>query len=794
MRASFEWLCDLAGVRDVSPERAAEALTMVGMNVEDVHVIDYSGIVVGRVLEQEPHPASRKPLWIHQVDIGTEVRQIIAGAPNAVAGTLVPVALPGTTVPSGITVRDGKIAGYDARGMLCSAEELELPDDGGGILLLSEGTPGQPLSALIPNDAIMEIEVTPNRPDCLGHLGLARELAAALGRSLGRDFMPLFTGGVEPRGVDLISATIEEPALCSRYIAAVVSEVKVGRSPDWMRRRLSAAGVRPINNVVDVTNYVQLEYGQPLHTFDMARIAGPEIRVRRAREGERLLCLDGQDRQLNPDVLVIADAERPIAIAGIIGGEESGVHQDSTRIVLEAACFDGVRVRATSRALRLRTEASARFEKGLSPELALAGARRAATLLGEVAGGKVHVDWVDEYPRPQEPTRIPFRPEKIDALLGTHIPLEEMETIFKRLEFQVRDQDGGGWDAMPPVYRLDVKIPADLAEEVGRIHGYDKIPATLPGRRRDRWPTYHPSPDQRLDAARDALTAAGYTETVGVALVPSRRLQALQLTGRVMRVVNPISDEHDALRTSLLATLVQAAALNHRRARAEVSIFEIGRAYLRREDRPDDLPEEPTRLGVLRVAGPSPDGGRVAFLHVKGAFDEVVRALGPQPVTYQPATTPQFHPGRCARILVGGVAAGHLGELHPALSADLDLPGRVVALEVDVAPLLAGAGERRYLPLPRFPSVERDMAVVVDADVPAAELQRTIESAGGELLESARAFDEFAGDQIGAGRKSVAFSLAFRSPERTLTDREVDSQLDRVRAALRKRHNAEFRS
>jgi phenylalanyl-tRNA synthetase beta chain len=794
MRASFEWLCDLAGITELAPRQAAEALTMVGLNVEDLTVIDYTGIVVGRIAEQEPHPKSRKPLWIHQVDVGGEVRQIIAGAPNAVPGSLVAVALPGTTVPGGVTVRDGKIAGYDARGMLCSAEELALSDDGAGIMLLAAGTPGQPFSEIVPNDAILDIEVSPNRPDCLGHLGLARELAAALGRPLGRDFMPLFTGGVEPRGVDLIRATIEEPDLCSRYIAAVVSNITVGPSPAWMQRRLRAAGVRPINNVVDVTNYVQLEYGQPLHTFDMEKIAGAEIRVRLARPGERLLCLDGQDRELTPDVLVIADAERPIALAGLIGGEDSGVSERTTSVVLEAACFDGVRTRATSRLLRLRTEASGRFEKGLSPELALAGARRAATLLGALAGGRVHVDWVDEYPRPQEPARIRFRPERVDALLGTHIPLDEMEAIFKRLEFQVRGQDEGGWDAMPPVYRLDVRIEADLVEEVGRMHGYDRIPPTLPGRRRERWHTYRPSRDKVLDAARHALAAAGYTETVGVALVPSRRLETLRLTERAMRVVNPISDEHDVLRTSLLATLLQTASLNQRRSRAAVSVFEIGRAYLRRDEGPDELPEEPTRLGILRATGAGAEEGRAAFLHVKGAFEAAVRALGPRQVGYDPEAASPFHPGRCARVAVGGEAAGWLGEVHPAVLAQLDLPGRVVALEVDVAALLAGGDERRYVPLPRFPSVDRDLAVVVGADVPAVLLRQTIEGAGGELLASARAFDEYRGGQVGEGRKSVAFALTFRSPDRTLTDGEVDSTLDAVRGALRRDHAADFRS
>ncbi|HYZ02663.1 MAG TPA: phenylalanine--tRNA ligase subunit beta, partial [Candidatus Binatia bacterium] len=620
MRVSYEWLRDLAGLPDVTAQEAAESLTMAGFNVDEVTVVDRSQIVIGRVLEQEPHPKSRNPLWIHQVDLGSETRQIIAGAPNAVPGALVPVALPGTTVPSGTYVRDAKIAGVAGQGMLCSAAELLISDDAEGILLLDEGEPGQPLETIYPSDAILEVEVTANRPDCLGHLGLARELAAARGRALGRDFMPLFTGGVDPPATDLISVTVEAPDLCARYIGAVISGVRMGPSPTWMQRRLRAAGVRPINNVVDVTNYVALEYGQPLHVFDLDRVpvAGRngsgegrrEIHVRRARDGEQLLCLDGETRRLTPEMLVIADAQRPVAIAGVIGGEETGVSESTTDLLLEAANFDGPGIRSTSRALRLRTEASARYEKGLSPELALAGARRAATLLADVAGGTVHLGWDDAYPRPQEPVRVTFRPEKIDAVLGTHVPLEEMEAILGRLEFQSRVHPDGAWDVLPPVYRLDVSLAEDVAEEVGRIHGYEKIPATLPGRRQTAWRPATPGLERRLDAARHELCGAGYTEIIGSALVSGALLERLGLGERSVRVVNPNSEDQDTLRTSLLVTLLQAAALNRHQLRVGLTLFELGRAYLRRGEAPSGQPDEPERLGLLRLAGAEPEAGR----------------------------------------------------------------------------------------------------------------------------------------------------------------------------------------
>jgi phenylalanyl-tRNA synthetase beta chain len=793
MRVSYEWLCDLAGLHDVTPRQVADVLTMAGWEVDGVVPIDLSALVVGRVLSQEPHPGSRRPLWVHQVDLGDHVRQIVAGADNARAGTLVPVALPGTQVPNGTVVRDGRIAGVEARGMLCSEAELLIGDEHGGILLLDGGRPGQALEELIPSDAIMEVEVTPNRPDCLGHLGLARELAAALGRGLGRDFMPPFTGGVEPPGADLVPVAIEAPDLCRRYIGAPITGVRIGRSPLWLRRRLFVTGVRPISNVVDVTNYVTLEYGQPLHAFDLATLKGSRIVVRRARPGERLLCLDGEVRSLTPEMLVIADAERPVALAGLIGGEETAVTDGTADLLLEAANFDGVNVRATSRALRVRTEASARFEKGISPELALAGARRAAMLLAEVAGGRVHVGWADAYPRPQEPARVRFRPAQVDAVLGVHVPLQEMEAILKRLDFQVRVQDDGVWDLLPPVFRLDVSIPEDVAEEVGRMYGYEKVPPTLPGARRTRWRPAGPSLERRLDGLRHALAGAGSTEVVTPALTSGALLDRLGVGERSMSVLNPVADDQDTLRTSLLPSLLQVAAHNRNHGRTSVAVFEAARVYLRRLDEPQGQPDEPLRLGAVRAGLMGPEDGRTAFLELKGALERALDALAPVQVSYERARATLFHPGRCATVLVCGRAAGHLGELHPTVLEAFDLEGRAVAVELDLEPVLAIDLPRRAAPLPRFPAVNRDLGVVVDGDVPAGELLRTIKGAGGELLESATAFDEYRGSQVSDGRKSVAFALTFRSPERTLTDAEVDGRLEAIRAALRREHAAAFR-
>jgi phenylalanyl-tRNA synthetase beta chain len=791
MRISYEWLGDFVELDGVTPQDAADILTRQGVEVESLQLVDLSQIVIGRVIEQTPHPKSRNPLWIHLVDLGGKMEQIIAGAPNAIPGSLVPVALPGTTVPNGKVVKDLNIAGFRAAGMLCSAAELLLGDDHSGILLLDRGTPGEPLTTVIPDQAIMEAEVTSNRPDCMGHMGVARELAAGLARPMKRDFMPAFTGTADPPGREMVKVSIADPDLCSRYIGGVITGVKVGPSPEWMQRRLRAAGVRPINNIVDITNYVLLEYAQPLHAFDLTKLDGQEIRVRRARGGEKLLGLDGVERELSPEMLVIADARRPVALAGVIGGEDTAVGESSTEILLEAATFNGPNVRQTSRALGLRTEASARFERNLPPELALAGARRAAALIAELAGGQIHRDWADVYPRPQEPVRINVRPNLIDDVLGTHVPLEESEAILKRLNFHVKVGGDGEWDVLPPVFRLDVTIPEDLVEEVGRIYGYDRVPPTLPGHRRSSWTPATPSEDRRLDAAREVLAGAGLTETWNPALVSGKKLEDLRIAAHALRVQNALSDDMDTLRTSLLPSLIEAVALNRDRGRVAVHIYEIASVFLARVGEKQGQPDEPLRLAAVLTAGQDSDSGRLGFYRAKSVLDACVESLSAPALTYDRAAAQLFHPGRCAAVLLEGRQLGYLGELHPSVTAGIS--GRIIAFEVDVQPLLQASRVRRAQPLPRFPSVERDLAVVVDDTVAAGAVLLAIKESAGELLEHGGAFDEYRGTQLPEGHKSIAFTLTFRSPERTLTDAEVDRAMTEIRRGLEKRHGARFR-
>jgi phenylalanyl-tRNA synthetase beta chain len=795
MKLSYEWLGDFLDLADVSPKDAADVLTRLGIEVESLTLVDLSQIVVGRILEQVKHPKSRNDLWVHQVDIGDgRVQQIIAGAPNAVVGTLVPVALPGTTVPNGRLVKDMNIAGYKASGMLCSADELLLGDDHSGILILDRGAPGDPLTTVIPSQAIMDVEVTSNRPDCMGHLGVARELAAGLGRPLKRDFMPSFTGTANPPGRELVKVTIEDPDLCSRYIGCVIKGVKVGPSPDWLQRRLRACGVRPISNIVDLTNYVLLEYAQPLHAFDLTKLEGSEIHVRRAGEGERLLCLDGIERELNSGMLVIADAQRPVAIAGVIGGDDTAVTAGTTDILLEAATFSGPSVRQTARGLGLRTEASARFERGLPPELALAGARRAASLIAELAGGSVHREWADVYPRPQEPVRVRLKPSVVDEVLGTHVPLQESEAILISLGFHVKVLGDGEWDVLPPVFRLDVTIPEDLVEEVGRVYGYDRVPPTLPGHRHDRWTPLVPSIDRRLDAAREVMAGAGFTETWNPALVSGRKLEALRIAALAMRVSNALSDDMDTLRTSLVPSLVDAVALNRDRGRNEVRVYEIASAYLARVGEKYSQPEEPLRLAAVATAGSTADSGRAAFYALKSVLAGCLEGLSAPDCTYQRGAAELFHPGRCAAVILEGRQLGFLGELHPTVAAALNVEGRFVAFEIDVEPVLGSARMARAQSLPRFPAIERDLAVVVEEPVAAGSLLTAIKESAGDLLESGRAFDEYHGTQVPEGHKSIAFTLTFRSPERTLTDAEVDKVMTEIKLALEKRFQAKFRA
>lgn len=818
MRVPYRWLQEYVDV-GLGPEALAEALTMQGLGVEAVERPGpaFSGVVTGRVLAAEPHPNADR-LRVCTVDVGeAEPRTIVCGAPNVAAGQTVPVALPGAALPGGVTIGEARLRGVLSRGMICSAKELGLPDPtgGAGILALAEPfPPGRDLrEALGLDEAVLVLELTPNYAmHCQSLLGVAREVAALTGGAV-RVPAPAVREAARPAAA-LVEVRVEEPDLCPRYVARVIEGVRVGPSPLWLQRRLEAAGMRPINNVVDVTNYVMLEMGQPLHAFDLHRLGGTgerkRIVVRRARPGETLVTLDGAERRLATDDLVIADGEeggRAVALAGVMGGGNSEVTPETTAILLESASFHNLSVRRTARRLGIPSEASSRFEKWVDPEGCRAAADRAMTLLQELAGGEVLAGAVDVYPRPAEPRRIAARSAWINAFLGTALSDAEMGAIFERLGFEVGDFHAGSILVTVPTRRPDVEGEADLAEEVARLHGYNRIPVTLP---KSPAAPATPSPERRLAAeARAVCLAAGLCEVMTYSFMDPAGFDRVGLPAddarrRAIPLANPLSEDQGVMRTCLLPLLLEVAATNVRHRRTDVSVFEIGRVYLPKGLPLAELPEERLALGAV-LMGAADRGGwygpavEADFYHAKGLVEAVCRRLGVDGVTFEAHAAPGYHPGRTARLLApGGSGAqtlGVLGELHPETARAYDLPGRVLAVELDLTALMALARPvRAYRPLPRFPASDRDLAVLVPDGVPAARVEATIAAAGGDLLESVRLFDLYRGAGVPEGWRSLAYSLVYRAGDRTLTDAEVDAVHGRVRAALAERLGARLRS
>ncbi len=829
---------------------------MAGLAVEAVERIGpgFAGVVVGRVLEVVPHPRADR-LRVCRVDVGGtgsgdgrpagEPLHIVCGAPNVGPGQLVPVALPGARLPDGTVIGRRPIRGVDSEGMICSARELGRPDPtaGTGIWVLAEAelpagvAPGAELAAALDlEETVLVLDLTPNyATHCQSVLGLAREAAAVLG-------LPLRDAWAPPRQADepcaaTVRVSLLDPALCPRYVARVVHGVRVGPSPAWLCRRLEAAGMRSINNVVDVTNYVMLERGQPLHAFDRLRLraaadGAAEIVVRRARRGETLVTLDGVERRLEEGDLVICDAAGPVAVAGVMGGLASEVGEDTTEVLLESAFFAPEAVRRTSRRLGIRSEAALRFERWVDPRGCAAACARAAALIQELAGGEVLAGEVDALDALPEPAVIPFSPEAVARFVGVPLSPGEVAGYLGRLGFTVTAPDGG-WLARAPSWRPDVARWQDLAEEVARLYGYERIPARLPAS-----PVEGARPDRRRELARLARTVcleAGYSEAVtfsfhGEDLFDRLGLPADDPRRRAVRLANPLGADQAVLRTMLLPGLLQAAGLNARRQRRDVALFEVGRVYgaasvermAAATDHPPPLtaiPEEPWRLAAVAAGEfPSRHWSRPArqadLFDLKGLLEEVAARLGlfggvaeeagaapgTAGLSFVPAREPGFHPGRCARVLLRRRAGderevGVLGELHPRVAAAFEVPPRCCALELDLEAVLAEAEPlRAYRPLPRFPAADRDLAVLVREEVPADRVAEVIRRAGRPYLEELRLFDLYQGEPVPAGWRSLAYRLVYRAPDRTLTDAEVQDAHGRVRAALRAELEAALRS
>ena len=782
MRFSLDWLKEYVEIPDV-PE-LSERLTRAGNEVERVleQAVDFQGVIVALVEELRPHPNANK-LQLARVSTGTETVEVVTGATNLTAGDRVPLAL------TGARLRDRQIGsqlfrGIRSEGMLCSAIELGVGEDAEGILILDRGvTPGQDVRTLFPRDTILEVEIKSNRPDLLCHLGLAREISALFEVSL----RPPMAGNDAPEPADLVS--LEAPQACRRFVARRLTGVRVGTSPPWMQARLRAAGVRPISNVVDITNYVMLELGQPMHAFDQRRLAGGGLRVRAARPGETLAGLDGKTRALGPEDIVVADAERPQALAGVIGGSDSAVEAGTTEIILEAATWEPRRIRASSRRLGLRTEASSRFEKGLSPALSLPAVERATLLLAELAGA-TEAGQSDLYPDPPAPVVIELTPERIERVLGIEVPITEAATILDRLGFEVRATPEA-LSATAPAFRLDCTIPEDLVEEVGRIYGYDRLSSTLPGERIGVRDLY-----QRQDAdelVREVLVGAAFDEAVTNSLVSADSTIEVRMPGapdQLVRLENPMAENRNAMRNSLVPGLLEAVAFNSRQEQAGVHLFELGTIFWKAESGVS----EQRALGMAVHAPAAAEGGLMALRDLQRTLAVVRDRVALAPTTFTPGRAPGLHPGRAAAIMEAAATIGIAGEVHPAVLARLGLSGRVVAAEVLLDPFVGVAPRTPQAhPLPRFPGIRRDLTVVVYGHVPASELMQVMERLAGYTLREVSMLNEYQGPQAGPAR-SLSFRLQYQADDRTLTSEEVAAVHQRIIDGVKQEFNAQVRA
>ncbi len=783
MNISLNWLKRYVDI-DVPVDELCEKMVMSGFEVESVNDLSASmrNVVVGRIVRLEKHPDADR-LQICQIDVGGEEPvQIVTGADNVFEGALVPAALHDSLLPNGMHIKKGKLRGAASNGMLCSGEELCLKEEDypgagvHGILILKGGwAPGTDMREVLHlNDVVIDFKITANRPDCQSVLGVAREAAVALGKEFHPPVPAYKTAGGNMR--DVIDITVEDYDLCPRYMGRVVKNLRIGESPEWMKLCLRAAGMRPINNIVDITNFVMLETGQPMHAFDLRDIRGGRIVVRRAAEGEAITTLDGKPHTLTHDMLVIADAEAPSCLAGIMGGLDSEIKDDTTDLFLECAKFRRDSVRKTARALGMRTESSARYEKGvdiLNVEFAM---ERALGLIDELDAGDILGGVIDRHEGLPEPRQIVVPAARINDLLGVQVPAADMVDILNRLSIATTLRDGV-LTCTVPSFRDDVEGRADIAEEVMRIYGYDHIVATpmigevVRGSR---------LPERRdTDKVKRVLAAAGMREVVTYSFISGKAIDLLNLPEsdprrQAITLLNPLGEEYSTMRTQLLTSMLTVLSTNYSRKIPAVRFFEAGKRF---EPKALPLTEQPDEVPVLCLGlyGEGED-----FFSLKGLVEAVFAAFGLQ-ADYTAGAEPYFHPGRQAAASVEGAPIAVFGELHPDVAEKAGIDTRVYAAEIQLRPLFAAARPAAvYKPLPRFPAVERDLALVCDEDMPVAEIEAAIRSAGGRLLEKTRLFDVYQGAQIAAGKKSVAYSLFFRSPDGTLSDVDIDPILQKI--------------
>ncbi len=784
MNLSRKWLQEFVDIQATDREYD-EIMTIAGQKVETTTRLDeeIKNVKVGKVLSIVRHENSDH-MWVCQIDVGEdEPVQIVTGAQNVHEGDLVPAALHNSWLAGGVHITKGKLRGVASNGMLCSFAELGLTQNdcpeayADGIWILNdEGVHvGQDINEVIGNDdSIVEFEITNNRPDCYSLIGLARETAAAFNKPL-KLHEPVVKGGGPGVLTDLLDVETPDPDLCKRYSARMVRNVKIAPSPKWMRQRLRSAGVRPINNIVDITNYVMIEYGQPMHAFDYRYVKGGKIVVRRAGEDRELVTLDGTVRKLTPDMLVIADETRPVGLAGIMGGENSEIVADTVDVVFESANFDGTSIRKTALALGMRTDASGKFEKNIDPMLTLPAVNRACELVELLGAGEVLdgvIDILNEIP---EPYSLPLEPDKINALLGTQISEADMIEYLRREQVPVVDGV-----IQVPSWRPDLRRMADIAEEVGRFYGYNEIPTTLMRGATTRGGySFEQKQENKTGAAARAM---GYSEIITYSFGSPSSCDLIRMPKddprrNQVRILNPLGEDTSVMRTTALPSMLEILARNSAYHNKSVKLYELAKIYLPVEG--EALPYEPKML----VLGSYGDGD---FFTLKGAVEAICRALNTKKPAFKAVSTdPTFHPGRCAALEIDGKTIGLLGQIHPLVARNYDIDAEVYACELSFTELLTVLAEdRTYHPLPKYPATSRDLALVCAEKVTVGQLESCIAKAGGKLLREVKLFDIYRGVGILPGMKSVAFSLTFRADDRTLTDKDLDPAMEKILDAL----------
>ena len=801
MRTSLKWIKDLVpGIEDLTPQEYLDAMTLSGSKGEYYVELDKNleNIVVGQILKIEKHPDADK-LVICQVNVGQEEPvQIVTGAPNVFEGAVVPVVLAGgkvagghdgsTPPEEGIKIKKGKLRGVPSNGMMCSIEELgssrdmypDAPENGIYIFKNREDIkPGDnAVKALGLDDAVIEYEITSNRVDCFSILGIAREAAVTFDK-------PFCPPVVEPTGNDedvndFISVEVKDTELCPRYTARVVKNIKVGPSPEWMQRRLAAQGIRPINNIVDITNYVMEEYGQPMHAYDLSTIAGQKIIVRRAEDNEKFVTLDGQERTLDSSMLMICDAEKPVGIAGIMGGENSMITDDVDAILFEAACFDGTNIRLSGKKLGMRTDAQSKFEKGLDPNNASAAIDRACQLIEVLGCGEVVGGMVDVYGKVKEPHEIPFQPERINRLLGTDLSAEQMLDYFKSLELEY---DADRNVMIIPTFRQDLLGTADLAEEVARFYGYSNIPSTLPSGESTSGKV---SFKHRVeDVAKETAEFCGFSEGMTFSFESPKVFDKLRLDAddplrQAITIANPQGEDYSIMKTTPLNGMLVSLARNFNRRNKDVKLYEMAKIYL-----PKSLPL--TEYADERVQFTLGFYGEGDFFTMKGVVEEFLERAGMHDIVdYDPNAGKNFlHPGRQANIIYQGKVIGYMGEVHPEVCENYDMKTRAYIAVLDMPFITEMATfDRHFKGIAKHPAVNRDISMVVKKDILVGQIEKVIREKGGHHLESYHLFDIYEGSQIKAGYKSVAYSITFRANDRTLEEKDITAAMDKIIAGL----------